>query len=566
MTLVAHPFAEIFPMLPDEDAAELAADIHANGLREKIVLFEGKILDGRNRYAAVLAAGLIDHDDGPECTSYFKRFMPELQGDPIQFVLSMNLHRRHLTDRQRQSIAGEIASLGRGRPSKENPPIGGLSAEQAAATLNVAPRQVERSRVVHEAGVPELREAFRRGKVPTTVAENIARMPEAAQHDAVARFLPNGARSIMSSRVEADDSLDYFPTPPWATRALFHHVLAHLKVGSVRSAWDPACGEGHMAEAMRAYVSGPVYATDIHAYGYGGLLNYLTTPWHTPADVGAADWVISNPPFKDRTEPFVARALAEAKVGVAMFVRMQWLETKGRYERIFSINPPTLIAFFAERVPLCKGCWNPDGDTATAYVWLVWIKGRQPEAPFWIPPTCRDELTREDDEERYTAHPVIKALHKLVRQDDGAAASRHDLETGELMDVPAPPAESPTGHNAEHHHPDHGDEQQAGSQNGAVAHEIASPNSESCEEIDIAAPGFPRPGVPECPTSAEQQQAATDAERPAAQAPEHEPDQDGSTAEHGAPPEMSPADNSDHDIPTFLRRGHEDCVVGREDS
>jgi hypothetical protein len=68
------------------------ADIAANGLREAITLFEGQILDGGNRYAACLAAGI-------------EPAFREFEGDSItQFVLSVNLHRRHLTPGQHAAI------------------------------------------------------------------------------------------------------------------------------------------------------------------------------------------------------------------------------------------------------------------------------------------------------------------------------------------------------------------------------------------------------------------------------------------------------------------------------
>jgi hypothetical protein len=111
-----------------------------------------------------------------------------------------------------------------------------------------------------------------------------------------------------------------------------------------------------------------------------------------------------------------------------MFVRLQWLESVGRYENIFAENPPTLIAFFAERVNLCKGRWEPEGSTATAYIWLVWLKHAKPEAPFWIPPGQREALTHPDDAERFTAHPVIK--RKSRPADDGSPT---DSTTGEII-------------------------------------------------------------------------------------------------------------------------------------
>jgi hypothetical protein len=81
-----------------------------------------------------------------------------------------------------------------------------------------------------------------------------------------------------------------------------------------------------------------------------------------------------------------------------MFVRLQWLETEGRYERMFSQFPPTLIAFFAERVNLCKGRWDPDGSTATAYIWLIWIKGKKAARAVldtaWLPRNLRTRWRR----------------------------------------------------------------------------------------------------------------------------------------------------------------------------
>lgn len=217
----------------------------------------------------------------------------------------------------------------------------------------------------------------------------------------------HGARSIMSGRVEPDDSLDYFPTPPCATRALVEIVFKHLGVpyynASVR---EPACGEGHIAEVLTEYF-GRVSASDIFDYGYGEVANFLDE--HTSL---TADWFITNPPFDEKAEAFLTRMLQLARVGVAMFVRLQWLEGEGRYARIYDPdkNPPTLIAFFSERIALCKGRWDPEGGTATAYIWLVWLKGRKPQAPFWIPPVVVKTLTRADDAERFTQHPVMRRV------------------------------------------------------------------------------------------------------------------------------------------------------------
>lgn len=245
----------------------------------------------------------------------------------------------------------------------------------------------------------------------------------------------NGARSVMGSRHEPDDSLDYFPTPPWATRALMEIVLPALGVDRIDSAWEPACGEGHISGVLAEYAERGVYATDVHDYSCDGrhppcwfrTLNFLSDEADDFNVLSGCEWIITNPPFKERAEQFSLRAIGYASVGVAMFVRLQWLETNGRYERLFGPYPPTMIAQFAERVPLCKGKWDPEGDTATAYLWIIWMPHHLPREHtrfFWIPPGQRDALTKPDDAERFTASPVIALA------DDGSPT---DQVTGEII-------------------------------------------------------------------------------------------------------------------------------------
>lgn len=431
MNIPFHPLADIFPLIEGAEFDDLVDDIRAHGVRDPIVLHGGMVLDGRNRYRALVelqttgevrGAGwgayqgsAVDADDlAPDTTlPWFEGYSPSLCGDPLAFVISKNLKRRHLDDRQRASVAAKIANLSQGG-DRSKPPIGGMTVEQAASTLNVALRQVERARVVHEQGVPEVREALDRGEIAVSVAEKIARLPEPEQPAAVQRALPNGARAIMASRVEPDDSLDYFPTPPWGTRALIEHVLPAAGVHKLGDAWEPACGEGHMAEVLRESFK-DVLATDVFDYGYGAVFDFLKGD---PVDFRRRDWIISNPPFDDDALQFVLRALDLANVGVAMFVRWQWCESVGRYEKLFKPHPPTLVAPFVERINLCKGRWEPDGATATAYCWIVWMPHRVPKGStrlFWIPPGCRERCARRDDVEHFTAHPVIK---KSTRTDE----------------------------------------------------------------------------------------------------------------------------------------------------
>jgi hypothetical protein len=203
--------------------------------------------------------------------------------------------------------------------------------------------------------------------------------------------MQNTSHAVMAQRVEAADSLDNFPTPPWATRALLEHVIADAGPFRKLSCLEPACGAGHMAKPLKEYF-GKVKASDIHAYGYGSVVDFL----NAPMQAGSVDWVITNPPFR-LAEDFIKRALIVARHGVAILARTVFIESVGRYREIFEHTPPAKFAQFAERVPMVKGRLDAKASTATGYAWIVWEK-RSTEAPrlVWVPP-CRKKLERPGD-------------------------------------------------------------------------------------------------------------------------------------------------------------------------
>ena len=155
----------------------------------------------------------------------------------------------------------------------------------------------------------------------------------------------NTSYAVMAQRIEAQDSLDDFPAPPWATRALIEHVLGGKKRVKSQVCLEPACGSGHMAKVLSEYF-GKVKAADIHPYGYGGVHDFLATPH----EMNAFDWVITNPPFR-LGEDFTLLALKLARRGVAMLTRTVFIESVGRYDRLFSVYQPSHCAQFTERVP-----------------------------------------------------------------------------------------------------------------------------------------------------------------------------------------------------------------------
>jgi hypothetical protein len=209
----------------------------------------------------------------------------------------------------------------------------------------------------------------------------------------------NTSHAVMQQRSEPHDSLDDFPTPPWATRALVEHVIHRFNFITARSSvWEPACNRGHMADPLKEYFA-EVHASDIHDYGTGHWLGDFLFPSSFPNDrFEAPAWIISNPPFR-LAEQFIARAADIAQVGYAFLVRTSFIEGVGRYENLFSKNPPSIVAQFSERVPMVKGRYDPAASTATSYCWLVWFTdgpNRAPTQMVWIPP-CRRRLERETD-------------------------------------------------------------------------------------------------------------------------------------------------------------------------
>jgi len=203
--------------------------------------------------------------------------------------------------------------------------------------------------------------------------------------------MQNTSHAVMAQRIEPITSLDDFPTPPWATRALIEHVLGVEALRDM-NCLEPACGRGHMARALAEYFA-DVGAADVHRYGFGHMRDFLTYPYEAKSH----DWVITNPPFR-LAEDFIDRAMTVARCGVAILARTVFLESVGRYTAIFRDRPPNVFAQFTERVPMLKGRVDRKGSTATGYAWFVWHLDTAPTQPrlTWIPP-CRRTLERDAD-------------------------------------------------------------------------------------------------------------------------------------------------------------------------
>jgi len=196
-----HPISEIFPAMDGAEFDALVEDIKAHGLQQKLVMYQGKILDGRNRWRACEALGIK-----PKWVDY--------EGDdPLGHVLSLNLHRRHLDASQRAMVGARIATLKNGqRPSAI---AEGATQGQAAKQLNVSPDSVGRAREVVEHGTPALVAAVDRGDVAVSVASKIARAPKKVQREAVKDH--GKAAPAIAKRIEEEKREEKPKGPPIKT-------------------------------------------------------------------------------------------------------------------------------------------------------------------------------------------------------------------------------------------------------------------------------------------------------------------------------------------------------------
>lgn len=193
-----HEVAKIFPLMSGSDLIDLARDIAENGLREDIETHDGKIIDGRNRYNACLQVGV---------KPTFKEW--DHKGSLVSYVLSKNLHRRHMSESQRAMVAAKVANLSEGNPHREEltPSIDGVkvSQDEAAEMLNVSPASVGRAKKIQKKGVPELAEAVERGDVSVAAASHVAEHVEPEKQSEIVKAGPAAIRRE-SARIQRDQS------------------------------------------------------------------------------------------------------------------------------------------------------------------------------------------------------------------------------------------------------------------------------------------------------------------------------------------------------------------------
>lgn len=145
-----HPYASIFPMMSDDEIQQLAEDIRTNGQRLDVVIdTHGLVLDGRNRLAACMLAGVTPREYVFEGTDREK----------LHLIFSLNVPRRHLNESQRAMaaarMAAELQTIADIQTASANLPNGEKAArprDVAAERMSVSARSVQDAATVLQSG------------------------------------------------------------------------------------------------------------------------------------------------------------------------------------------------------------------------------------------------------------------------------------------------------------------------------------------------------------------------------------------------------------------------------
>lgn len=183
-----HEICELFPPMLDDQFIQLKRDIRDNGLVEPGVVYEGKILDGRHRYQACVELGI----------EFRYEILDDDHFDPVKYVLSKNLHRRHLSKSQWAMVGADLRKYfdkqakerqvtsgkdyGRGKVVEKLPqPIEQLKArDEVGKVVGVSGKMIDLARQVKSDGCKELQRMVRDGEVSVAKAAEITKRSEVA--------------------------------------------------------------------------------------------------------------------------------------------------------------------------------------------------------------------------------------------------------------------------------------------------------------------------------------------------------------------------------------------------
>jgi ParB-like chromosome segregation protein Spo0J len=195
----AHEFAQMFPLRPGKPLDDLAASIREHGLKEEIVVYQGKVLDGRRRQTACRKAGVkpLYREFGSRATDGIS---------PLEFSFAVNYHRRDdLTVAEKAIAAAKYSNAKKGynqhTASADGRPM--ASQAQAAEKFGTTTKQIQRAKKVLSKGTPELQAAMQAEEVSISDAAAIAGEKPATQKKAI-KAVKNGKASTLREAVEKE--------------------------------------------------------------------------------------------------------------------------------------------------------------------------------------------------------------------------------------------------------------------------------------------------------------------------------------------------------------------------
>jgi len=159
---------------------------------------------------------------------------------------------------------------------------------------------------------------------------------------------------------------DNYPTPDWAVGALVPMLPPQVIESEV---WEPACGQGHLADSLKAR-GFDVTSSTLVDYGYGAAgVDFLKVP------TLKAPTIITNPPYK-HAEAFVRHALDLKPKVVAMLLRAQFLGGAKR-SRWMRTTPLKRVVYLTSRVTMYPHGVRPEGGGTATHdsIWLIWMPG-----------------------------------------------------------------------------------------------------------------------------------------------------------------------------------------------
>jgi len=262
-----HPACLLFPKLGKNELAELAEDIKAHGLLNPVVLFEGKVLDGRNRLAACRIAKVKP------------RFVEwSGNGSPAEWVISENLIRRHLTASQRAVIAHDLLPLLESEAKKRqrlSKGRGKKGAKELADPLQVGKASVVAARIAKtnstyveaiksiNAQAPELVEKVRCGDITIPDAKRLAEMPKQDRQRLLKLVNGNGHNGDLWRQVKHEQQPKPLkPVLRTATERKARIAKATLICGDCREQMKKL-----RTSSVHAIISDPIYPEVNRAYG-----------------------------------------------------------------------------------------------------------------------------------------------------------------------------------------------------------------------------------------------------------------------------------------------------------